>query len=362
MILSILAKIAFGAFLGGIVGAIVTGGDWIYLVVLFVAFGAFIFLGLAGGARRLRSMPHRGAAGLALARVETVQRTGREQDGDQEVEVRYTVSPADAPPFVSTMTTFIPTDELRRYTAGAVLVVSRVTANEPAVVVISGPPDEWRVKAAAAQADPSLIPAVPVVAPPAPRPQPNVVANRIIAIGIILASAAVTLIPVYGLVGRTATNVATGNWDGNNMLTGSYQQLAVDEIAAVVGNYEFRNVYFYDDYVIVSAPTTPGSRHADSYMYRYGRAYRDGPELIQPDDIQSELFDASGLDFGVVAQVVERSIAQARIDGRDFALAYVVLSDTGPTIEVAISGTYDDAYFSYDFTGAELDRSGSAFP
>lgn len=371
MVLSVLLRLLLGVFVGGVIGALVTG-DWIYLIVWAVALSLIPIVAMIGGLRRTRARLA-GASEFALARVETVQRTGQVEAGGQEVDMRLTVAPSDEPAYATTMRTVVPADDLRRFTAGTVIVVARAGAERPDVSIVSRPSEAWAALAARAQADPSAIAAASVVpawetatttTPGTRKPKVRRRASagmRVLAWGLIAVGAALTLIPAYPAIGRTVTNVATGDWDGNSLVSGNYQQLAIDEIANVVGGYEFRNIYFFDDYVIVSAPTRPGADTTDSYMWRYGRAFRDEPELIQPTDLEAELFDAEGLDFSMVATVVEASLADTHLDGQNRVIAYVVKDDGRPVINVSLSGTYKDAYFSYDFDGRELSRSGSAF-
>jgi hypothetical protein len=166
--------------------------------------------------------------------------------------------------------------------------------------------------------------------------------------------AALVLLPAWGSIGRAFTHLATWDLDGGNMVTGNHQQLAIDEIAAVAGSHQFTSVYFYPDYVIVGALTAPGAGTTDSYQWRYGRAFRDGPELIQPSDLGAELFDASRLDFSVIGEVAADAVGRSRITGVDSVTVSVRrsgLESTEPVISVSVSGDYDSAYLTYGFDG-----------
>ena len=55
--------------------------------------------------------------------------------------------------------------------------------------------------------------------------------------------------------------------------------------------------YFYDSYALATAPSAPGALTMDVYQFRYDRTEHQGPELIQPDDPEAELFDVSEVDF-----------------------------------------------------------------
>jgi len=358
MIAFLLPKIALGVLLGGVVGAIVTG-DWIYTIVWSVAIAAFIMATV--WAASWRAGAARGT--FALARVETVQRTGRETDGKQEVAVRLTVAPEGDGPYTTTKTLTLAMDDLRVFRPGAVFVVSRAAANRPDVVLAPTPSAEWMKRAEAARLDPSLIPSSPSV--PAWQPGTTTAAGtsrpglrrtalggRILSLLLMLVTAALVLLPAWGTIGRTASNIAAGDWDGNDLVTGRYQQLAIDEIAAVAGHYEFTSVDFYPGYVLVDGLTAVGSSTVDGYTFRYWRAVRDGPAFGQPADLGAEVFDASTLDFGQVARAVDLAREESEIEDPEYIYAGVnrIFSEgTEPEIHVTIGGPYGSESTSWSF-------------
>jgi len=176
--------------------------------------------------------------------------------------------------------------------------------------------------------------------------------SRATAILLILTAAALVLIPAYRLIGWTATNVAQGRWDGNDMRTGLHQQEAIDDIAAVVGGYDFAAVYFYDSYVLVEAPTRPGATTTDLYQWRYGRAFQDGPRSGSIDG----LFDASGIDFSLVADLVARSRADVRWGPVEAYYPSVHANSEGiPEITISLSNDYYSASYTYDLRGELVD-------
>ncbi|MGX5682027.1 hypothetical protein [Schumannella luteola] len=358
MIQSILTKVFAGVFLGGVIGALVTG-DWIYILVWSFSMSAFILLAVFGGIRRGRT-----ADPFSIARVETVTRTGREQDGAQELSVRLTVAPAGESPYQTTTLARVHTDELRTFTPGTIVIVSRLGPQRPDVTIVPVGPDTVTARAQQARTDPSVIPpasSVPAwetattTTPGTPRPGTRRLpggAQLAISLTIILVVAAATTIPAWGSISRAAQSVAAGDWDGTNLITGRFQQEAVDAVADVVGGYEFTNIGFYDTYLVVDAPTTPGASTTDTYMYRYGRAWRDGPEFIQPSDLQAELFDGAGLDFGQVGAAAELALEDAALDNAD-VYASVARDPSGqvdgPVISISISGDYGSRSYVYDF-------------
>lgn len=364
MIWSILAKVLLGVTIGAVASIIVTG-DWIFTIVASFAFPGFILVALVSGLRRSSSR----FSPFAIARVETAQRTGRERDGMQEISVRLVVAPEGEEPYqTSTLVTVAP-DDLRRLTPGAVVVVTRIGPGRPDVTIVPAAPEEVMAAAALARSDPSLIPpsstALPwesatTTTPGTRRPTPrdrtrSGVPARVLAITIILVSAVVTTIPAWGSFSRAIESAAAGDWDGTNLVSGRFQQEAVDAVAEVAGGYEFAAVYFYPDYLIVDAPTTPGATTSDTFMYRYGRAWREGPETIQPTDLAAELFDAGALDFSAVADAVELARSASEIE-ETFVFAYVLRGAEGePVIHVSLTGDYGSESSTWGFDLRRLD-------
>lgn len=362
MIVSLLPKIALGVLLGGILGAIITG-DWIYTIVWSVSISFVIITAIWAGARRRGGVTGK----FALGRVETVQRTGREAGGNQEVAMRLTVVPDRDSPYSTTKTLMLTPDDLRAYRPGTILVLTRVSLDRPDVAIAANAPADWMTRADAARLDPSLIPSsVPTwelgttTSPGTPKPgrRRGSVGGLLVSLLIIAVTAALVLLPAWGTIARTASNIAEGDWDGNNLVTGRYQQLAIDEIAAVAGHYEFTRVNFYPDYVLVDGLTAVGSSTVDGYSFRYWRAMRDGPGFIQPSDLQAEVFDASGLDFGQVAKAVELARAESQIENPEYIYAGVsrIWSDNGvPEISVTIGGPYGSESSSWSFDLTRVD-------
>ena len=136
------------------------------------------------------------------------------------------------------------------------------------------------------------------------------------------------------------------------LLTGIHQQDAFDQIAGVIGGTEVTSINFYDSSISVSAPTSPGARTVDRYEWKAGVASRIGPDYSQPDDLQGELFDAADIDLSIVATLVRQSLDDARIEGVDGVYPVIRRPDVGkdPVIDIPVSGTYFDAYYSYPST------------
>ncbi len=200
---------------------------------------------------------------------------------------------------------------------------------------------------------------------PDPSPRP-VHLRRWVAIALIIAGAAVSLIPAYTMIGWIASDAVRGHlFDGRDMRTGLHQNDALAQIADVVGSSDVTRINFYDDYVIVTARTSPRSTTVDTYMWRYGGAFRAGPGGFEPD-LASELFDASQLDFSVIPKLITIAKRDSGLNDADDYYPSVARDYSGeslgdPVIDISLSNDYFDAYYTFSFDGEILDKSGSAF-
>lgn len=360
-------RLLVGVLLGGILGVIFTG-DWTYSIVWSVALVLMIAASIVLVARKSSS----GGTILALARIETIRRAGLETDGMQDCELRLVVSPSDRKPYVTTIRSNISTEALRAHVPGTVIVVSRPAPRLPAVHIVPAPATEWLAKAAAAQSDPSSIPPASAVtvwettSVPQPRRSGSVVATLVL-VATIVAGASLALIPSYTLISWRLAGFAAGEWNATDMKYGSHQQDAIDQIADVAGSYQFTDIGFHDSYVIVSGLTSPQASTVDRYSWRYGRATRDGADLIQPQDLQAELFDASELDFSVLPQAAKTAIEQSGLEPTDVYLqvrmpaSFDASMPQQPLIFVHVNDDYFDASFSYTFELELVHKSGTVF-
>ena len=301
-ILRVVIQLLIGAVIGSILGSIFTG-DWVYTVVWAVGLPVVLavagMLGSRGMARRVRTAPGRVPGILS------------------------SMHPRPAP-------------------------TQAVLNPEPTAVPSTGTVLNGAVVAPAADA-------------PAPRRsgtgQPRAVPwwSRALAILLIVTGAALALIPSYRTIGWTAGNLAQGRWDGNDMRSGLHQQEAVDDLASVVGSYDFVAVWFYDSYVLVDAPTRPGATTTDTYEWRYGRAERSGPRSGSVEG----LFDASRIDFSIVADLVAEAKADAGWD--DYTAWYPAVlanADGVPEIRISLGNDYYSASFTYSIEGELIDKYG----
>jgi hypothetical protein len=179
-----------------------------------------------------------------------------------------------------------------------------------------------------------------------------------VAMVIVVAASAVTLIPSAGSISRIGTN--------QNFLTGAYQQQAVDAIGRVVGSHELVDIDFYDSYVIAQAPTKPGADTTDNYQYRYGHAERLGPEPDSASDTRTAEYDSRMVDFALIPKLVRD--AERRTKTRSPTSLHVLVMQpldtrTGqePTINIEVDNAYHSNQLHYSPRGRFIDGVGDAF-
>jgi MFS family permease len=190
--------------------------------------------------------------------------------------------------------------------------------------------------------------------------------RRGIAILLVLAGMAVVLIPAYPMIGWIASDFAHGRpFDGRDMRTGLHQNDAMAQIADVVGSPDITRVNFYEDYVIVTARTSPRSTTVDTYMWRYGGAFRSGPGSFEPE-LANLLFDSSQIDFSIIPSLITIAKRDAGMNDADTYYPSVARASEAegpgdPVISISLSNEYFDAYYTFSLDGEILSKSGSAF-
>jgi hypothetical protein len=199
-----------------------------------------------------------------------------------------------------------------------------------------------------------------------PNPDRPVRLRRGIAIVLVLAGAAIALIPAYTMIGWIASDVAHGQpFDGRDMRTGLHQNDAVAQIADVVGSPDVTRINFYDSYVIVEARTSPRSTTTDSYMWRYGGAFRSSPGSFEPE-LAERLFDASRIDFSIIPSLITIAKRDSGLNHADDYYPSVSRESVSdgygdPVISISLSDEYFDAYYTFSLSGEIISKSGSAF-
>lgn len=299
----IVVLLLVGAIIGGVLGAIFTG-DWVYTIVWCVALTLVLvvvpIVVTRGVTKRVLTMPGR-VPGIINSRTPQA-------------------APAEA--VLNPPSTAIPA-------TGATLngVPVEVSAPTPAPAAFghtaAGRPRWW---------------------------------NRALAIALVLAGVGLTLIPSYRLIGWSFGNIAQGRWDGNDMRTGLHQQEAVDDLAGLIGSYDFVAVNFYDSYVVIEAPTQVGATTTDQFEWRYGRTSRLGPYSGAIDGV----FDASRIDFSIIGDLVNQ--AKADTGWSDFTYYYPAVRENGDgqvEITISVGNDYYSASYTFSSEGEFIEKYGS---
>jgi hypothetical protein len=178
-----------------------------------------------------------------------------------------------------------------------------------------------------------------------------------IAIVLVVIPGAVALIPSAGAIGRIGTN--------QNMLTGTYQQQAVDAIAKVVGTHELVDIDFYDSYVIAQAPSKPGADTTDNYQYRYGQAERLGPEQ-GPADTKTAQYDGRQVNFALIPKLIKDAERRSKTSSPTSLHVFVMQPldrkvGQPPTINIEVDDAYHSNQVHYSAQGTFLDGVGDGF-
>jgi hypothetical protein len=137
------------------------------------------------------------------------------------------------------------------------------------------------------------------------------------------------------------------------------------QIADVVGSPDITRVNFYEDYIIVTARTSPRSTTVDTYMWRYGGAFREGPGGFEPE-LSSLLFDSSTIDFSIIPSLITIAKRDAGMNDADTYYPSVSRASEAegpgdPVISISLSNEYFDAYYTFSLDGEIISKSGSAF-
>ena len=316
-IVAILVPLLIGGFLGSIIGGIVTGNED-YAIVWGVG-GPIVLTALV-------------LVGVSISSVRAARK-------------KKAAASAESPSGINETVTGITQRDV-----ATVLNPSSSTAASTGVVLNGEPVDGAGVTKPAAAANPA-------------RP---VRLRRWLAIVLLLVGITVALLPARTMLGWVAGDILQGRpFDGRDMRDGLHLDDAVAEIAEVVGSADVTYIGFYDEYVIVTARTSPRSTTVDTYMWRSGKAYRAGPGSFEPE-LATELFDTSTLDFSVIPELITIAKRDAGMNDTDDVYPSV-RRDYGadrpddPVIFLSLSDDYFSASYVFSFDGEILEKSGSAF-
>ncbi|WP_394553286.1 hypothetical protein ACDF64_02785 [Agromyces sp. MMS24-JH15] len=372
MILRIISALAFGAVLGGIVGAIATG-DPRYTILWSVALPVGILTGLwsvfSFGKRRTPPAPvdpHK----LALARVERITRTGFSVNDQPQCELQLTVAPRHRAPYTTTHRQIIDLTGLAQVSPGSIIVVERPDDADAGVRIVFEPPADWAGLRQAEQLRTGDDRTVPLAAA-APAWEPSATAaartakraNPVLVIGwwaLLAVSAAVVAYPAYATIGRSVGAILAGDPAAAGVVEGDRHADIVAALEAETGGSEFTSIRFYDSYALAAAPSSPGALTIDTYQYRYDRTEHQGPELIQPEDPAAALFDTSEVDFSRIPAFIEEAKAASGIADPDSIMVSVSRSMAPDAsgampvqVMVSLDSAYEDGYAVFDAATGE---------
>lgn len=370
--LAVLSAIAFGVAAGGVVGAIVTG-DPRYTVLWSIAFAvgslAGAFAGIGAYTRGVRGAASGGplqTGELALARVESIRRTGFSVNDQPQCELVLTIAPRHRSAYTTVHRQIVDIVALAQLQPGSIIVVRRPDASKANVLLEFAPPEDWarerdaerlrtggeRTVPLASQttawaSDPQTLAGTPK-APGRPWRRPLLAA-------VTIAAAAIVLVPAYDSIGRTARAWASGDPAAAGVVLGDRHEEIVHALAEETGGTRFVRIAFYDGYALAAAPSAPGALTIDGYQFRYDRTERQGPELIQPQDPAAALFDAEEVDFSTVPAVIAAAEEQTGITDPDSVIVIVERANVADAsgarpvrMMVLLDSAYDDATVVFD--------------
>lgn len=147
----------------------------------------------------------------------------------------------------------------------------------------------------------------------------------------------------------------------------------VDDLVAAAGTTQVTGVHVYQTYAYLDALTSADASTTDEYTWRDGTVEHDGATSIQPDpaDLPRMLFDATAIDWTLVATLTGRIADQSGIDDptpivavsrpvTGFSDGDGVWAYGDVQIVVSVSDDYRSASVAYDTSGQVTEMSGGA--
>ncbi|GIG69481.1 hypothetical protein [Phytomonospora endophytica] len=369
--LRILFFLGLGFLVGGIALTATTGDTdfiWMWTTALPVTIILGVFTMLGASMRRLATPTPGETAGavaegrVALARVVSIDRTGTRINDVLVCRVGLVVAPRERAAYRTEVRMLVDPVAMPRFQPGQIKVAGRHALDRPEVWIIAEPDSTWRNAAEEGGA------AVPAHAPEwkSDENAPGVGRQPIIGVGRRGRGARMA---VYAVVFALAAGIPVAlNWKqvtaSNDFVYGDDAPTAVEELIKVMGDSKVVDITFHDDFVTVEAPSVPGAVTIDDFTYRYGEAEREGPTLIQPDDLAMELFDLDDVDFTVFPAISAAAVRATGIDDTESPLIVVSRGSSsdgvpGPIeIGVSLSDEYFSGYYTTDAKGNLLSMSG----
>ena len=317
------------------------------------------------------------AGRTALARVVRIHAT-RSSVNDQPVcDIELLVVPRQGRgPYRTTTRRVVNLAQLPSMQPGAVVVVTQLDPERPEIAIDDSPDPTWAAGTATDRQVRELATADVWEAPRAGRRGgirhiPFVVFPVLVVVG-----AVAGLYPAWGearqlLQGGSIDEVRAAHDASDaaetSMFTAGNLQPAIDAVTALSGT-QVTEVYVFDQWVRVTAPTSPGATTTDEWEYRDGEATRTGASLIQPEpeDVPRELFDASEIDWAALPALFGEAERLTGIDATDAPSLWVareIVVDekpTAPQVHVSTADDYHDGYVDFSADGEVVDMNGGA--
>lgn len=329
---------------------------------------------LAGGAAPLTDVDAADREGrVFLAKVLDVRATGSSVNDNPICEFQLLAQPRNRAAYQTTARALVNLGRLPSMQRGAIVVVGQPDAERPEVTLLDPPPAHWQRLADTDTRLRATESAPEWTVPPA-RGRDRQGLLRIPAALLVLAFAAGVAIRVWP-VREDAWAVATGTpveqvraeaeeaeAQARSIFPADRTQQVIDDLVAAAGVTEFTSITLFRTYAVADALTSPGATTTDSWTWRDGTAQHQGAELIQSDpaDLPDEVFDATELDWSLVAELVARLPELTGIDDPE-PTVYVARTGGGPAaFDLSTADDYYDAWITADATGQIVAMSGGA--
>ena len=376
--LAVFSAISFGVAAGAMIGAFVTG-DWLYTITWSVAIAVASLTAVLAGIRSYTRGLRSGASGrplqageLALARVESIRRTGFSVSDQPQCELVLTVAPRHRAAYTTVHRQIVDIVALAQLQPGSIIVVRRPDASAANVQLELAPPEDWARERDAERLRTGTERTVPLASqttawasePPRLAASPTVPRRpwrRPVLVAVTITAAAIVLVPAYDSIGRTARAWASGDPASAGVALGDRHEEIVDALEEETGGTQFVRIAFYDDYAIAAAPSAPGALTIDTYQFRYDRTERQGPELIQPQEPAAALFDTDQVDFSMVPDLIAAAEEQTGVTDPDSVIVIVervtvadASGDRPVRMMVLLDSTYEDATVVFDAASGDV--------
>jgi hypothetical protein len=317
------------------------------------------------------------AGRTALARVVRIAATGSSVNDQPVCDIELLVTPRSGHgPYRTTMRQLVNQARLPSMQPGAVLVVTQLDPERPEVVLDDAPDPDW-IRRAETDTQVRNLSTADVWEAPRGRAPGRLRRIPVVVYPVLFAAgAAGILYPAWDMAGqllegKTPTEVraeaeAAAAVEAS-MFTPGNLPAAIDAVTALSGT-EVTEVGVYEDFVLVTAPTSPGATTTDEWQFRDGEATHEGASSIQPEpeDVGRELFDVDAIDWATLPALhaeAERLLGIDEEESRSLRVAREVWADekpTAPLVSVSLSDDYYSGWVEFTPNGSVREMSGGA--